>query len=242
MPAPIRATTKGFGRALIHALPASLLLCVAASQRLASTVSPGAFEDDRIHVAIPSGWTAQQVTVLTEGDQRVPIRLGEVLSQGKYRLYLLTHYGQTSGILGGRFGEIAGYVAPWIQSDDPWDCFDVLESNVTRVTNSLSRVDLYLPPKANFSAQNDSCKYLRSPRKRPVWSGSFFTLRSEGVKGGFFLSFPLGQRQIHPGREMVFTATFDANHANDLPARGDPHLEEFLHQASAVVRSIQYHE
>lgn len=240
MPA-LTFTTRLLGRMLVFAVPAIVGLCLAAAQSSTSSDSSSFFQDDRIRVIVPPEWTAKEVTVTTEGDQHIPIRVGEVLSRGKYRVYLLTHYGQASGIEGGRFGEIAYYVAPWIHTDSPWGCFDALQQSTAPVTNLLSRVDLYFDSSSPIRSGWPTCRRLHGPTHQPVWFGSYFSPRYDHlVKYGFFLSFPLGQTEPDQDHEMAFTATVDAENANQLPFMSDSGLQAFLHEASAIIRSIKY--
>ena len=55
------------------------------------------YQDDRIQVVVPNGWSAKRVTVTTSGDETIEIPIGVSLSKGLFRLYLLTHYGQVTG-------------------------------------------------------------------------------------------------------------------------------------------------
>lgn len=196
------------------------------------------FQDDRIRVAVPPGWRANEVTLITGGAYHVPIHVGGVLSKGKYRVYLLTHYGQASGIVGGRFGEIANYVAPWINTDDPGGCFNYLEPFETPATKLLSRVDLYFDSASQVTNKNESCQDLHSPAQHLIWFGSYFSPRND--KYAFFLTFPLGQTDADPDRQMAFTATLATKSPDDLPVRNDPELKRFLDEASAVISSITY--
>jgi hypothetical protein len=204
----------------------------------ANTLSENTFQDDRIRVAVPSSWIAKKLTVISGGAEHIPIYLGGVLSKGRKRIYLLTHYGQASGIVGGRFGEILEYVAPSIHTEDPWGCFDALKPSAAPITNLLTRVDLYLDSTVRLGNTYESCRNLHSPAQHLIWFGSYFSPRN--TKYDFFLTFPLGQTQTDPDHQMAFTATIAANNADDLPAADDPELKRFLNEASAVISSITY--
>jgi len=202
------------------------------------------YEDDRIRVLIPTGWVAKplpETTEITTGTQTYQVPIGGVLSEAGYRIYLLTHYGQASGIQGGRFGEISKYVSPWMKVEDPWGCIDALSEAVTPVTEVLSRVDLFFDSSPLGPSAFSDCRHLHSPVKAPVWFGSFFSQASSQVRSGFFLTFPLGKKEIEdPEEEMVFALTIDTKNPEALPAKTDRELGEFLHEASEIVRSIRY--
>lgn len=148
--------------------------------------------------------------VATTGDQVIHIRIGGVLIRGRERIYLLTNYGQASGIEGGRFGEIGKYVAPWMHTEDP-RADRRLSKSVRPVNTGISRVDLW---------SND--------RGQRVWSGSYFTRNCPGCEGYFVAN------------QTVFTATWAIKDPRELRLSGDAELARFLNQASGVVKSIRY--
>jgi len=76
-------------------------------------------EDDRIELTVPDGWSLQPVYQTVTGDRPGRDKIGVVLLDGRFELYVLTHYGQTSGIIGGRFGEISEFIVPWLNSSEP---------------------------------------------------------------------------------------------------------------------------
>jgi hypothetical protein len=80
------------------------------------------YQDDRILVKIPPGWSSKPVYSTVTGDQTYQEPVGVILSGGPFELYFLTHYGHASGVIGGRFGEIATYVAPWMKDDESSYC------------------------------------------------------------------------------------------------------------------------
>ncbi len=206
-------------------------------------LSAQSYEDDRIQVQSPAGWRVQQVLQTATGDKTFRTPIGGVLTRGRYRVYLLTHYGQTSGIEGGRFSDILRYVAPWMKVGDPWGCIDRLSTSVTPVTNDLSRVDLALDSRRGFRDKNTDCTDLHSRVQAPIWFGSYFSQPASASTshGGYFLPFPLAKRVIDsPDTQMAFTATINTANAETLPLMNDRELNEFLRQASNLVSSITY--
>jgi hypothetical protein len=188
------------------------------------------------------------VTQRSAGDTNLHFPIGAVLSKGKARIYLLTHHGQTSGVDGGRFGEISEYVAPWMKVASSWACYAVFTKIPTPVTGSLSRVDLFFDSRTVSPGEDPNCKTLHSPTQTPVWFGSYVTrqcLKSspsdDRICNGFFLPFPLGRRRIEsPNDEMVFTATWNTQDPASLPLKNDKELTRFLREAANIVSSIKY--
>lgn len=143
----------------------------------AATQSPNVYEDDRIRVAIPDGWTLSKPTetfMSVPGTWKTDTVPGALLTKGKYKLYLLTHHGQASGVEGGRFGEISPFVSPWLYAGDTCDWY--IHPETTKVTAKLSRVDNYYDtahPTVPLS-QNELPKNCGQPPAAGVfWYGSF---------------------------------------------------------------------
>jgi hypothetical protein len=103
------------------------------------------FEDDRIRVEIPAGWSFQPATEHVGGDTSFELPIGALLTKGKYRLYLLSHEEQASGIEGGRFSEGVQYISPWIDmSESPWlPCHSEIQGSEAVTNSKLTRQDLY---------------------------------------------------------------------------------------------------
>jgi hypothetical protein len=77
-----------------------------------SKASAQVFEDDRIRVEVPTGWSVQTATESVTGGKPFDAPIGALLTKDKYRLYLLSHTGHASGVEGGRFSEVVEYVFP----------------------------------------------------------------------------------------------------------------------------------
>lgn len=198
------------------------------------------FSDDRLTVDVPRGWSGRPVYVNVTGDQEYQKQVGFVLIDGRFQLYLLSHYGQASGIAGGRFGEIATYVAPWMALPDPWACFGSFETRLSRVTAEMSRVDLLIAPGSHPASQDPECNQVRNSSKDSVWSGAYFGITSEAKPiPGFFLTYPMGSKMVLAGEQMVFAATAIANDPSSLPHSTDPMLISFLANADKVIERIR---
>ncbi len=205
------------------------------------SASGAVYQDDRIRLIVPNDWTAKQATLTATGDRTIVFPIGVVLSKGPFLMYLLTHYPQVSGVVGGRFGEISRYVAPWMKVSDPWGCFDVFKKTVTPVTHRLSRVDLFLGVHPFSKPADPDCGSLGRGLRAPVWSGSYFGSRTgTGAVPGFFLDFPLATNGAVSIPQMVFAATMATNSPHSLPAATSVPLQHFLREASEIVRNIQY--
>ena len=79
-----------------------------------------------------------------------------------------------------------------------------------------------------------------------VWYGSYFGERcpqnqKSGACGGYFLEHDRLTGKRSAGiNEMVFAMTYKTSNLNELPRQGDPHLQQILQEASAIVKSIHY--
>jgi hypothetical protein len=212
------------------------------------------FKDDRIRVAIPSGWSLHTATEHVSGDKPFELPIGALLTKGKYRIYLLTHQSQASGIEGGRFSEIVNYVSPWIDmSESSWPPCSPLASEAV-ATRTLSRDDFYFDTTHSDPKAISDCG---NPRvKGTLWYGSYFveTCRGKDIPrtcGGFFLIYqdlsgkPPKSRTVHGSTsenewEMVYTITYDTATPDALPKKNDPRLQAVLKEANQIVESIVY--
>jgi hypothetical protein len=214
------------------------------------------FEDDRIRVEIPAGWSAQPATEHVSGDKPFELPIGALLSRGKYRLYLLSHKEQASGIEGGRFSEVVQYISPWINmSESPWlPCPSEIQGSEAITDNKLTRQDLY------FDTAHASKKALAdcgNPSvKGTLWYGSYFfeTCHDKDTPracGSFFLTYQdLSGKYPQPRTvngsttsdewQMVYAMTLDTKIPDALPMKDDPGLRAVLREASGIVGSIVY--
>ena len=216
--------------------------------------SQSVFEDDRIRVGIPAGWSVQPATETVTGDRTYQLPIGALFTKGRYKLYLLSHHGQASGIEGGRFSEVVEYISPWIDmSESPWlPCPP--QAYETVANDKLSRTDLY------FDTTHASKKALvdcgKPTVKGALWYGSYFVETCQAKDspracGGFFLTYqdlsgkPPQDRVVDGSTlsdewQMTYALTYDTTTPNALPMKGDPELRKVLREASEIVSSIVY--
>jgi hypothetical protein len=218
--------------------------------------SPNVFEDDRIRVTIPDDWTLSKPTgtfTTVAGVSKTHTVPGALLAKGKYKLFLLTHHGQASGVQGGRFGEISPYVAPWLDTNST--CASYIHPEQTKITAKLSRVDNFYDtahPTIQFTAPKRPRKCGAPSASGVFWYGSYFQQTCPALAespedtdcGGYFLYFPdlEGKRanEMDASVEMTFSLTYDTTNPTTVPRQGDASLKQMLDEASAIVKSITY--
>jgi hypothetical protein len=204
--------------------------------------APQSYQDDRIQVSIPAHWSSKPVYRASDGSRSSDYRIGIVLSDGPFDLYLLTHYKQASGVIGGRFGEVAEYVVPWLKDDEPSSCLDIFKQNISRASNELVRADLILDPKLEARSTDPLCSLIQRNVSRRVWAGAYFgSLKGNRRSPGFFINTPLGtDAYSSTGIQLVFAASVRATTPGTLPLANDPRLRLFLAEADRVISEIIY--
>jgi hypothetical protein len=153
-----------------------------------------------------------------------------------------------SGVDGGRFVEIAQYVAPWIDMSEPGMCVAFLQRKTTLVTGKLSRNDLYFD---TVHAVKNALQQCGNPEGKGVfWYGSYFSERCPRKLhdweecGGYFL----GHNRVAGKQEtpstgfgmMTFTVSYKTDDPDLLPKRGYPDLDKILKEATGIVQRITY--
>jgi hypothetical protein len=241
------------------AVPPTAQSPAASSATPASAPSPTVYEDDRIRVVIPDGWTLSKPSAtfttltgdsVTKDTETVP---GALLTKGKYKLYLLAHHGQASGVQGGRFGEISAYVAPWLDTNST--CVWYIHPETTKVTGKLSRVDNYYDtahPAVQITKDERPVNCGAPSAPGVFWYGSYFQQTCPALAktpedtdcGGYFLFYPdlIGEHadNMAASAEMTFSLSYDTTDPTASPRQGDANLQEMLDEASAIVKSITY--
>ena len=107
-----------------------------------TTPIPVTFENDRMKLQVPDGWTSHTISTTNSGINYP--NGGVVLLKGNYTLNIIPFsIGQASGVPGGRFGEIASYMisAPDLHIDLA-NCV-LSSSSDTSMNSNLTRSDVY---------------------------------------------------------------------------------------------------
>jgi hypothetical protein len=251
---PTRSLLKFIG---ILTFSAGLLAVLSRTQPLLRTLQSVAagsrkiFEDDRIRVSVPDGWLVQPATVQVTGGARFQAPVGALLTKGRYKVYLISHAQQASGVIGGRFTEWSPYVCPWIKNEGWITCpFFAMK---TAVGDKLTRDDLYFDARHATSKARGECA---NPSVNAVlWYGSYFVETCHGglprsCGSGFlvyedFSGKPPQPRIVNGSRfehewQMIFSVTYDTKTPDQLPVKGNPELQQVLREATQIVRGIEY--
>ena len=200
------------------------------------------YTDDKISVEAPGDWTIAIDDL--DGTYR-----GAILRKGRYVLRLCTACGQVSGIMGGRFNEIAGLVQPWYRLDPGAKGSPCGSEKDTRISQQLDRVDFWFrrDPTHTYDEEADDCRQPKTTAT--VWYGSYFTEHCSYAGtgedcGGYFLHHDWMSNQ-HAGKkfpidEMAFAMTYEVDDLDQLPHQYDPELQQVLREATTIVRSVRY--
>lgn len=208
------------------------------SDHLHASIRGREYKDEKIRVQVPASW---QVSILRWANTS---RMGAELRKGKYILRLCTGCGQASGMVGGRFAEIALLVQPWAPTEEPTGPCGTEQR--TKVTANIERVDLWFrrDPDHEVSDANRFC--LQPETTDTVWYGSYFAeecLRvgkhADAECGGYFLHRAWLTRKTSDIDEMAFALTYDTSDLDRLPRRNDLELKKILDEAAAIVHSVR---
>ena len=200
------------------------------------------YTDDKISVEAPGDWTIAIDDL--DGTHR-----GAILRKGKYVLRLCTACGQASGIMGGRFNEIAGLVQPWYRLDPGAKGSPCGNEKDTRISQRLDRVDFWFrrDPAHTYDEDADDCRQPKTTAT--IWYGSYFAEHCSYAAtgedcGGYFLHRDW-LVHAHAGKEfpideMAFAMTYEEDDLDQLPHQYDPELQQVLREATTIVRSVRY--
>jgi len=206
------------------------------------SITDRTYADDKINVTAPATWS---VAI----DDVDGIHRGATLRKGRYILRLCTSCTQVSGIVGGRFSEIAGLVQPWYRVDPLANPAPCGQQRSARISEQLNRIDFWFrrDPAHLYDEDADDCRQPKTTAT--VWYGSYFSDNCSYAAtgedcGGYFLhlNWLTGQhaRQLAPTDEMVFALTYDETDLDQLPHNGDPELNRVLIEATNIVRSVHF--
>lgn len=206
------------------------------------TLTGRVYQDNKITVRIPKTWA---ITLESTGENQL-ITLGVTLRKGRYVLRLCTGCAQASGIVGGRFGEIAAMVQPWYRDDRAGSPCGKPE--LTKISTLLDRVDFWYQRDVRHPFDSDANDCHEPRATATVWYGTYFAEHCHLDEvdrdcGGYFLHkhWLTDNRSLGtPFEEMAFAMTYETTDLDQLPRKDDPNLTRVLREASAIVRSIHY--
>lgn len=208
------------------------------ANHLHASIHGHSYKDDKIGVQAPGSW---QISIL-RWENTSP--MGAELRKGNYTLRLCTGCGQASGVVGGRFAEIALLVQPWARIEEPSGPCGTEQR--TPVTGALERVDFWFRRNPNQEADDEN-RFCRQPKTTDtLWYGSYFAERCspDGKRaypecGGYFLHPGWLTRKSDDIDELAFGLTYHTSDLDRLPRRNDAGLKKILDEAAGIVRSVR---
>ncbi|MFH1252960.1 MAG: hypothetical protein V1664_01355 [Candidatus Uhrbacteria bacterium] len=206
------------------------------------------YTDDRLSVTYSNDWTAQQPK-----DDQGNLISGLQLIKNGYTLSLLTHEQMASGIIGGRWRDIYRYTTN-IDTVDGANC--VPFSWTTKISDTISRVDLFLDTAKMDNIQKEACG--QSTSKGVIWYGSYFTencsipqsLTSSYADtcNGYYINFDdllyRSNQALMTGSQeyLVFAISANAKSVNDLPLIDDKTFQDTLNSATEIIKGIEWQQ
>ncbi len=191
------------------------------------TAKTTVYENDKLSIAIPEGWTATiatpDVNAKGDGTNNQPNPAAVNITNGLWILYINVDASQASGVEGGRFAEIA-MGAPSVDAVvtvQPNECGTTTR---TPAFDNYTRVDYTI----NYSLANDVCK--APTNRQTVWFFSYLT--SPG--NGYFNDYVLGQ---NPG--LVVTMAYNSKIVNDFPVAGSTELNAALKEMTDIASTLK---
>ncbi len=201
------------------------------------------FETDYFKVTIPEGWTAKAANrkVYTGNCNNVlncrptytnePDRASVNITKGNFILFINSRAGQASGVMGGRFSEIASG-APSVDAivtEQPSQECGESEKTPAIVNNENNfRVDLY-----DSSVNNANAVWCKSPTNgKTVWYFSYIT----GSEGGYFNYFNVPE--YSPGTGWAVTMAYNGKTVNSFPEKGNGVLIQALSDMTDMLKTL----
>lgn len=177
-----------------------------------STSGGQVYENDYMKVILSDGWVATPVA-------SKPAEVN--ITKGNYILFINTQAKQTSGVEGGRQGEITSSVpsADAVITDQPNECGT---SDKQPVYEGYFRADLFM----DSQTKKSGCK---APAKGTVWFFSYIT----DSRGGYFNYYP-GENL----KALVITMAYNSKDINKLPVKGSAELDSMVTEMTNIAKTL----
>jgi len=176
------------------------------------TNNPVVYDNQYINLIIPAGWT---YTTTKMGDIN--------LFKDNYILYINPNLHQTSGVQGGRFGEIAlgAPSSDAVIKTQPSEPCMIPETNTSY--GKFLRQDLYV----NKSNSSDNCNAAASGSTN--WYFSYF---NQGM--GY-----INYYSTKPDTGWVITLAYNSTNVNNLPVKNSPTLTSIFNQVTNILGTLK---
>ncbi len=178
-----------------------------------------AFSNDYLKVIIPKTWSYQVVN-----EQSLNI------TKDNYVLYINPNTMQASGVIGGRFSEIAqGASGPdLVMKMHPSESCG--NSEGSDLTDKLKIVNYYI-------SANDNNSWCNIPTgENTLWYFSYVTTKKDGYFGNPAV-FGLSADTL---RQFVITITYQAAALDDLPVKNSVQHEQKMNELMAILKTIEF--
>jgi hypothetical protein len=192
-----------------------------------NTTQTQVYENQYMKFNIPAGWTAKQATHTTyvgSVARKFSNPAAVNVTKGNYILHINARASQASGVMGGRFGEIAGGVPSVdavVKDIANGDTCGNGESHA--VFAKYVRWDFYSSDLGN----KELCNLSESGS---VWYFSFITTNN----GGYFNYY---DNNCCGG--LVVTMAYNSRDISDLPVKGSATLNRMLNEMTNIVKTLK---
>lgn len=195
------------------------------------------YENEFIKVTVPAGWTAKQANKTityrncankencTSANKVEPNPAAVNITKGNYILYINVQASQASGVIGGRFAEIAGGApsADAVVVDWPNECGSAAYYPAFA---EHQRVDLYV----GAGGKSQSCRVPANGST--VWFFSYITDNGRGY-------FNYYNRDGSGSDGYVITMAYNSKDVNKLPKKGSTELNSFLDEMTGITKTLE---
>ena len=208
------------------------------------------FSNQYMTFTVPTGWTVEEAnhsvynedcvskkicTTPAQANKIEPNPAAVNITKGNYILYINTRTGQSSGVEGGRFSEIAGG-APSVDAveneapAEPCEMSSVVSAmNVNGISGQ--RTDFY-------TGSNNRSGMCKTPANgKEVWYFSYFgAVTSPDTGAGYFNYYNVPDIQLIG---WVVTMAYNSEDVNSLPVKGSADLNQALSDMSGILKTLK---